>query len=130
MKKGYIYLVLFFMACGPKAKFIGTFTPYPPHPHNFGTVLIFLYPPDNLTYREIGFVVGSGRLLDSWTNIIEKMQLEVALRGANGIILIDRDTAINAKKIFPVIEYPKDNFGNPKPPKEKALYGIAIRILN
>ena len=118
------------MACGPKAKFIGTFTPYPPHPQNFGTVLIFLYPLDNLTYREIGFVVGSGKLFDSWTNIIEKMQLEVALRGANGIILIDRDTAINAKKIFPVIEYQKDNFGNPKPPKEKALYGIAIRILN
>ena len=129
MKKGIIYLALFFLACAPKAKFISTVMPYPPSPRHFGTVLIFLHPPENLTYVEIGFVVGTGRLLDSWTNIIEKMQMEVGLHGANGIILVDRETAINARKIFPVIEYPKDDFGNPKPTKEKVLYGIAIRIL-
>ena len=68
--------------------------------------------------------------MDSWTDIIEKMQIEVALYGANGIILIDRETAINAKKIFPVIEYKKDSFGESIHPKEKALYGIAIKIVN
>ena len=128
MKKGIIYLTLFFFACAPEAKFISTGYPYPRYPRYWGTVRIFLSPPEELTYKEIGFVIGSGKLLDSWTDIIEKMQKTAGIYGANGIILIDHDTAINARKIFPEVEYPKDIFGKPIPPKEKDLYGIAIQI--
>ena len=106
-----------------------TYNPYPRYPRYLGTVRIFLYPPEELMYKEIGFVIGSGKLLDSWTDIIERMQKTAGIYGANGIILIDHDTAINAEKIFPIIEYPKDFFGNSIPPKEKTLYGIAIQLL-
>ena len=130
MKKSTIGLIvlLFCMACAPKAKFISTGYPYPRYPRYFGTVRVFLSPPGELIYKEIGFVVGSGKLLDSWTDIIERMQKTAGIYGANGIILIDHETAINAKKIFPIVEHPKDSFGNPLPTKVKELYAIAIQI--
>jgi len=74
------------------AKFIQTGQIYEPWD---GVVQILEEPPRNERFTEIGWVTGkmSGQLSD-WGKIIEKMQETARKKGANAIILIDKDASM------------------------------------
>ena len=130
MKKLIIYLILFLVSCSPEAKFILTGdTPSPYSGKYYNEVRVFLSPPKDLRYLEIGFIIGSGDKFDSWTDIISKMQKEAHNNYANGIILISYESDPRIEELFPQKPVETDPFGKPIPNTDKNLYAIVIQVL-
>jgi hypothetical protein len=85
----FVCFFLFLSAFGcATAKFIQTGNQYPPYN---GVVKIYRNNPPDTKYEEIGWISSSGGMIHEWTHLIEAMQSKAALKGANGIILIDKE---------------------------------------
>jgi len=115
-----IFTNLLLIGCA-ETKFLLTGDTYPEWT---GPVKIFQEPPKDIEYVEIGWVTGkmSGAVSD-WGKILEAMQEEAAEKGANAIILVDKDKSKQAS-IGGSAQY--GLFGGSY--DEKNLMAIAIRI--
>ncbi len=90
------------------SKFVVTGNTYPPYN---GPIKVFLSPPEDIEYEEIGIVSSSSSVIlpiHEWTHLIEVMQKKAASKGANAIIIIKEERAVGTG--------------------EKNLMAIAIRI--
>jgi len=114
-------LIILTLGCA-QTRFIVTGSTYEPWP---GPVKILQELPKDQRYVEIGWVSGkmSGMVSD-WGAILKAMQEEARLKGANAIILIDKDATSQA-----TIGGSKHGFYGGTY-EEKNLMAIAIRILD
>lgn len=89
------------------SKFVVTGNTYPPYN---GTIKVFLSPPEDIEYEEIGIVSSSGSLIlpPQWAHLIEAMQKKAASKGANAIIIVKEDKSPQTE--------------------QKSLMAVAIRI--
>lgn len=96
LRKFYIFIcigLLLFTFC-VSSKFILTGNVYPEYN---GTVKIFnSLLPYSIKYEEIGWISGIGANYKQWTDLLEKMQKDVAKHGANAIVIINTEKDKNA----------------------------------
>jgi hypothetical protein len=93
MKKGYgilflIIILLIFLGCA-KVKFTPTGKTYPPYQ---GPVKIYTEPPTGMKFEEIGWVSAEGDFNHPWAELLQIMQKEAALQGANALIIQEKFT--------------------------------------
>ena len=93
MKKdfGLIFLIticLIFFGCA-KVKFTPTGKTYPPYQ---GAVKIYTEPPTGIKYEEIGWVSAEGDFNHPWAELLQLMQKQAALQGANALIIQEKFT--------------------------------------
>ena len=86
-----------------------------------GPVRILREAPNGTKYEEIGWVSARMGYGSDWGNILKKMQMESAKRGANAIILVDKEASTQ----FTGLQWPL--YGSSY--EEKSLMAIAVRIL-
>ncbi len=84
-----IFLSFLLLLSCATSKFIQTGSIYPAY---IGPVKVFFaMPPDSIHYEEIGIISSQGGTIHEWTHLIEAMQKKAALKGANAIIILDKD---------------------------------------
>ena len=86
-----------------------------------GPVRILREAPNDIEYEEIGWVSGRMGYDSDWGNILKEMQKESAERGANAIILVDKEASTQ------IIGLQWPFYGSSY--EEKKLMAIAVRIL-
>ena len=109
----WVLLLSFIVIACAQTQFVATGKTYEPWK---GTVKIFRETPKGIKYEELGWISGKmGGMVADWGAILKAMQKEAKNRGANAIILINKETS---NQLFLDSSY-----------KEKSLMVIAIRIL-
>ena len=84
----FIVLVRLLIQGCATGKFTQTGNTYLPYK---GPVKVFTSTPQNIEYKEIGWISSSGGMINEWTDLIEKVQRKAAVKGANAIILIQSE---------------------------------------
>ena len=116
-----VFLVIAFINGCATAKFAQTGQTYPPYDD---PVKVFWAPPQGVKYVEIGIVSSAGGLIHQWAELIEALQKEAAMKGANAIIVGGPDDSTHAMMIY------NSNFGLPGATfPQKNMIAIAIRIV-
>lgn len=88
-----------------------------------GPVKILQEPPKGVKYEELGWVSGKmGGMVSDWGAILKAMQEEARIRGANAIILVNKETS-NQSSLGGSVHY--GFYGGSY--QEKNLMAIAIR---
>ena len=110
----YIVIGLILFGCA-KVKFAPTGKTYPPYE---GPVKIYMKPPTNLKYEEIGWVTADGDFNHPWAELLQMMQKEAARRGANALIIEEKFTTRMDTEV---------NIGSRD--EDRSITAIAVRIL-
>ena len=122
--------VLFFCALfGLSAVASCVTTRFVPTGHRYnewdGPVKILREFPKNAEYEEIGWITAKNDFDDSldWGEILVALQTEAKKRGANAIVIVDKDVISERKaEILPY------GYGKSETKTEKSMVVIAIRI--
>ena len=116
-----VFMVVAFITGCATAKFAQTGQTYPPYDD---PVKVFWTPPQGVKYVEIGIVSSAGGIIHQWAELIEALQKEAAMKGANAIIVGGPDDSTHAMMIY------NSNFGLPGATfPQKNMIAIAIRIV-
>ena len=117
-----ILLLSVIMSGCAQTQFLVTGTTYDPWT---GPVKIFQEAPKDIKYEEIGWISGKmGGMVSDWGSILKAMQKEAKERGANAIILVNKESSTQSN-LGGSIQY--GFYGGSY--EEKNLMAIAIRIL-
>ena len=117
----WILLLSIIMSACAQTQFLITGNTYEPWT---GPVKIFQEAPKDIQYEEIGWVSGKmGGMVSDWGAILKAMQKEAGERGANAIILVNKESSTQASLGG------SDQYGfYGGSYQEKNLMAIAIRI--
>jgi hypothetical protein len=117
----FVFLIFAVVAGCATARFAQTGQTYPPYD---GPVKVFWAPPKDVKYDEIGIVSSTGGVIHQWAELIEALQKEAAMKGANAIIVGGSDDSTRAMMIC------NSNYGLPGATfPQKNMLAIAIKIL-
>ena len=118
---GLLLFVLVVSGCA-ETRFVATGNTYRPWE---GPVKILQEPPTGVKYEEIGWVSGKmGGMVSDWGAILKAMQESARKKGANAIILINKEASTQSS-FGGSVQY--GFYGGSY--QEKNLMAIAIRIL-